>query len=73
MFFHHVITEIPGGFEREVARALTAVVGSFSSVLALVFPQMSSSGARIVTLSAVERLFSGVSAFVHFQITCCSA
>ena len=67
MFFYHVITEIPGGFERE--GALTTVVGPLSSVLALVFPQLRSTGARIVALSAVERLFSRVSAFVHFQIT----
>ena len=71
MLFFHVITEIPGGFERECA--LTTVVGPLSSVLALVFPQMSTSSARIVALIALERFFSGVSALVHFQITCCSA
>ena len=67
MHFYHVISMMPGGFEREVA--LATVVRPLTSVLALVLPQMSSSGARIVALSAEEGLFSGVSAFVHFQLT----
>ena len=71
MFFYHGIMEIPGGFERE--GALTTVVGPLSSVLALVFPQMRSTGARIVALSAVEGLFSRVSALVHFQLISNSA
>ena len=71
MFFYHVISKIPGGFKRECA--LTTVVGYLASVLALVFPQMSRPGARIVALSAVEGPFSGVGALVHFQVASFSA
>ena len=56
MYFYHVLSEMPGSFEREVA--LATVVGPLSSVFALVYPQMRSTGARIVALSAIERLFS---------------